>query len=100
MSESGKHPGIVVGVDGSEGSKVALRWAARDAQLRGVPLTLVHAHAGGGWTRGPHGRDHHVVEDAMGIIADTPGGNSVRVESEIASGSAASTMVALSERAS
>jgi nucleotide-binding universal stress UspA family protein len=32
---------IVVGVDGSEHSKVALRWAAREATVTGAPLTVV-----------------------------------------------------------
>ncbi|MGZ8802006.1 MAG: universal stress protein, partial [Mycobacterium sp.] len=31
--------GIVVGVDGSAASRVAVDWAARDAALRRVPLT-------------------------------------------------------------
>lgn len=35
--------GIVVGVDGSDNSAHAARWAAREAVLREVPLTLVHA---------------------------------------------------------
>ena len=35
--------GIVVGVDGSEPSREALEWAADEARLRGVPLTVVHA---------------------------------------------------------
>jgi nucleotide-binding universal stress UspA family protein len=35
--------GIVVGVDESEGSAAALRWALREAQRRGVPLTAVLA---------------------------------------------------------
>jgi nucleotide-binding universal stress UspA family protein len=35
--------GIVVGVDGSEPSKVAVRWAAREATMRNLPLTLVTA---------------------------------------------------------
>ncbi|MDV6014259.1 universal stress protein [Haloechinothrix sp. LS1_15] len=34
---------IVVGVDGSEQSLVATRWAAREARAREVPLLLVHA---------------------------------------------------------
>ena len=42
MSILSAHPGVVVGVDGSPGSKVAVQWAARDAELRNVPLTLVH----------------------------------------------------------
>src|SRR5262245_29842200 len=34
--------GIAVGVDGSAPSKVAVDWAAREAAMRGAPLTLVH----------------------------------------------------------
>jgi len=33
---------VVVGVDGSPASKVAVDWAARNAVLHGAPLTLVH----------------------------------------------------------
>jgi nucleotide-binding universal stress UspA family protein len=33
---------IVVGVDGSEGARRALRWAAKEAQLRGAVLDVVH----------------------------------------------------------
>ena len=29
MSKLSTHPGVVVGVDGSPGSKVAVQWAAR-----------------------------------------------------------------------
>jgi nucleotide-binding universal stress UspA family protein len=32
---------IVVGVDGSEGGRAALRWAVREAHLRGCPLEAV-----------------------------------------------------------
>ncbi len=35
------HRQIVVGVDGSEGSKCALRWAARQAELTGACLDVV-----------------------------------------------------------
>ncbi len=34
--------GVVVGVDGSSASNAAVCWAARDAVLRNVPLTVVH----------------------------------------------------------
>jgi nucleotide-binding universal stress UspA family protein len=35
--------GIVVGVDGSEGSVNAVKWAAEEARARGAPLNLVLA---------------------------------------------------------
>lgn len=34
---------IVVGVDGSDASGAALRWAAEEARLRSAPLVAVHA---------------------------------------------------------
>lgn len=38
-----KQPGVVVATDGSAASNVAVAWAARDAAMRNVPLTIVHA---------------------------------------------------------
>ncbi len=43
-------PGIIVGIDGSSHSQVALDWAMREAKLRGEPLsvlTVVHLSAAG-----------------------------------------------------
>jgi nucleotide-binding universal stress UspA family protein len=42
MSTAVKRYGIVAGVDGSAASNFAVCWAARDAAMRDVPLTLVH----------------------------------------------------------
>src|ERR1700758_335315 len=42
MAASTKRYGIVVGVDGSPASNFAVCWAARDAAMRHIPLTLVH----------------------------------------------------------
>lgn len=42
MTTPGKHHGIIVGVDGSPPSKVAVDWAARTAAQHNLPLTLVH----------------------------------------------------------
>lgn len=36
-------PDVVVGTDGSVSADAAVRWAACDAGLRGVPLTIAHA---------------------------------------------------------
>jgi nucleotide-binding universal stress UspA family protein len=36
-------PAIVVGVDDSAGSREALRWAANESRLTGLPLCILHA---------------------------------------------------------
>lgn len=59
---------IVVGVDGSEGSREALRWAVDEAQLRGARVRVVHAW----WAyplRAPDDPPDHV---AGGLGADAP----------------------------
>lgn len=43
MSAPVKELGIVVAVDGSPASTVAAGWAAREAAMRNIPLTVVHA---------------------------------------------------------
>ncbi|MDD4866820.1 MAG: universal stress protein, partial [Mycobacterium sp.] len=42
MSAPVQRHGIVVGVDGSAAANAAVSWAARDAAMRHVPLTVVH----------------------------------------------------------
>ncbi|MGZ6779051.1 MAG: universal stress protein, partial [Mycobacterium sp.] len=41
MSHAKTRPGVVVGIDRSDGAGTAVRWAAREAILRDVALTLV-----------------------------------------------------------
>lgn len=43
MTSQDMHRGILAGVDGSAPSNAAVRWAAREAAMRNVPLILVHA---------------------------------------------------------
>lgn len=45
MSVRHHRAGIVVGVDGSPSSISAVEWAARDAQMRNVPLSVTHVVA-------------------------------------------------------
>lgn len=42
MSTPTTHTGILVGVDGSAPSKVAVKWAAREASMRNLPLTIIY----------------------------------------------------------
>ena len=49
MPNSERDLGIVVGVDGSSSSKSAIRWAAHEARMRNVPLTLVHVVVTPSW---------------------------------------------------
>ena len=46
---------IVVGVDGSDGSRRALRWAVEEATLRGASLEVVHTY------------EHHLSWQGYGI---------------------------------
>jgi nucleotide-binding universal stress UspA family protein len=42
MPQRSEHQGIVVGVDGSPSSDMAVRWATREAVMRNVSLSLIH----------------------------------------------------------
>ncbi len=76
--------GIVVAVDGSTSSDAAVDWAARDAALRHVPLTIVHVQPAdevGPWLDFPVAlpqeylaerdrRSQEIVDDALGVVVD------------------------------
>lgn len=75
MSTSAAPKGIVVAVDGSAESRVAVDWAARDAAMRRVPLTLAHVLPGAAmqsWIQAPlpmaYLEDER--EEARQILAD------------------------------
>ena len=50
-----KRYGIIVGIDGSPESDAAVNWAAHDAAIRGLPLTVVHVEspAAATWSQAP-----------------------------------------------
>jgi nucleotide-binding universal stress UspA family protein len=54
--------GVMAAVDGSESADRALAWAVREAQARGVPLTIVHAYH---WPSSGLG-----AMDAVGFLMD------------------------------
>jgi nucleotide-binding universal stress UspA family protein len=49
MGNSATDLGIVVGVDGSSSSNCAIQWAAHEAEMRNVPLTVVHVVVTPAW---------------------------------------------------
>ncbi|OBH01302.1 universal stress protein [Mycobacterium sp. E3247] len=79
------HRGILVGVDGSASSMAAVDWAARDAAIRNVPLTLMHVIAPvvpavAPWPAIPIPQDYlerqddkarRILEDARKVVADS-----------------------------
>jgi nucleotide-binding universal stress UspA family protein len=110
MSKLSTHPGIVVGVDGSPASTVAVQWAARDAELRKVPLTLVHvvrATAGTWletpslpeWMRGQRERGRQVIDDALKIVDESCQRGPAQVHCEMPSANAVPALVDLSKNA-
>lgn len=76
--------GIVVAVDGSPSSDAAVDWAARDAALRHVALTIVHVQPAdevGPWLDFPVAlpqeylaerdrRSQEIIDDALGVVVD------------------------------
>ncbi|BDX33561.1 universal stress protein [Mycobacterium antarcticum] len=110
MSESTESRGVVVAVDGSPASTRAVRWAARDAELRHVPLTLAHvltATAGTWlgaplppkWTKGQKEAARQVLDEALAVVAESCHGAPPPTSCEMLTGGAVSTLVSLSKDA-
>lgn len=111
MSARKADAGIVVGVDDSPTSKMAVAWAAREAELRNAPLILVHAispdvatwldvplPAGLAQWQTDHGR--RLIDDALEIVEQAcRRGGPVGVRSELLTSAAVPALVDLSEQA-
>lgn len=114
MTERKPHRGVVVGTDGSPSAQAALRWAAREAALRHVPLTVVHvvpslpvAASLAVWPGGripeevledEEARARTVIDDAVKMVRDL-GGDRPEVDSELLFGKAVPSLVDLSKEA-
>ncbi|MGV0792181.1 universal stress protein [Mycolicibacterium sp. XJ1819] len=103
MSSENPEFGILVGVDGSPESNSAVRWATGEAQMRNLPLTLMHvvapivvswpvASLHSSINEWQEQNASKVLDDARRIVADSAGDSSppvVRTETvhtDIASG--------------
>ncbi len=85
MSGPETHRGILVGVDRSTSSIAAVNWAARDAAMRNIPLTLMHVIAPvvpavAPWPEIPIPQDYfdrqddrarRILDDARRAVADS-----------------------------
>jgi nucleotide-binding universal stress UspA family protein len=106
MNENAGHKGlIVVGVDGSEGAKAALRFALEEAKLRRATLRAVHTwqirYSGGFGMEGfgpVVGADFEVCRAAEGVLhavlqEAVPDADGVVVQRRVAEGGAATVLV-------
>ena len=101
--------GVLVGVDGSDQSVSAARWAQREAGLRGEPLTLVTAYsipAYWGYGADAGGAvldDSRLREGVQALLEEVAGkldADGVRPELRVEIGDAAGVLVELSAEAS
>jgi len=117
MSAHKTRHGIVVGVDGSPPSNAAVAWAARDAALRNIPLSVVCVNAPtaptaptasalmtvpvpADYPRWQHEQAEQTLEDARTIVADvsSPTG-SPQVQTKILDAAPIPTLIELSKDA-
>lgn len=111
MSSAHSAKPVVVGVDGSPASKVAVDWAARDAALRGAALKLVHVLTPPavmafpdvplptGYLQWQEEAGGKVLDAARETVAEAVGGAHLEVTSEMLSGPAVPTLAEESARA-
>jgi nucleotide-binding universal stress UspA family protein len=119
MSETSSKNGVLVGVDGSRESDAAVRWAATEAVLRDLPVTLMHVIAPivvswpvryleSSYVTWQEENATHVIEQAQKTLMASVGDSAlptVRVEvrhdgivTELAAASAQAAMVVMGSR--
>ncbi|BBY08261.1 universal stress protein [Mycobacterium noviomagense] len=111
MSAGTKKYGIVVGVDGSSASHSAVCWAARDAAMRHIHLTLAHVVSPiiAGWSPVPlpagiaawqENEARRILDQAVKIAQDTTTNDrAIPIKTEIIYAETIPTLVELSEAA-
>jgi len=105
--------GVVVGTDGSEGARRALRWAVDEARLRntwltvlavvGVPVTIARAsapfQAGAPLVGRPDPADLRAAEDSVGKELDEVGADDIDTEVRVVAGVPAEELLKAGEGA-
>jgi nucleotide-binding universal stress UspA family protein len=107
-SEGEEMSEIIVGVDGSDGSRTALRWAARTAAAKGVGLRAIAAWqypsnavipVGPTKLPGPDEMDERTCDELRAVVREVLEAGAVPVEVEAGRGPAASVLLAAAARA-
>ncbi|ULE33416.1 universal stress protein [Mycobacterium sp. IDR2000157661] len=115
MPERKRHRGIVVGADGSVPSQAAVRWAAREATMRDLPLTIMHANRvseiSASVLMWPAGRipqevlalqedeARKIISDAVGVAREYTAPRRLEVDTETFLGGPVPTLIDLSKDA-
>lgn len=111
MPSTTTHRGVLVGVDGSPASQNAVAWAAREAALHGMPLTLVHVlmppammtwpevAIPQGFQQWQEVEGHHLIREATAIAEDVTRAAPIRIDSETVTGSAVASLADMSKEA-
>jgi len=111
MSAPAGHRGVLVGVDGSSESKVAVDWAARDAAMREAPLKLIYVlnppvvmsfpevPIPPGYLQWQEDEGRKVLTAALKTVQEATKAKPIDVTSEMVTGPAVPTLVDLSKDA-
>ncbi|MGZ8747065.1 MAG: universal stress protein [Mycobacterium sp.] len=112
MSSLATPHGILVGADGSPPSNVAVDWAAREASMRNLPLSIVHVIASPAvrmWPEVPvptevvariAGEGHEILSEARTTAQNaTADSRRIHIETELMTGGALPTLIDLSKDA-
>jgi nucleotide-binding universal stress UspA family protein len=110
MTSTPTHHGIVVGVDGSPSAKDAVQWAAQEAAMRKIPLTLIHvlpSPAVMAWPdlplppdfmEWPETEGHNVIREAS-VLAAAAAGEQIQIESDMVGGPPIAALADISKEA-
>jgi nucleotide-binding universal stress UspA family protein len=111
MSAPVKKPGIVVGVDGSPASNVAVYWAGQEAAMRNLPLALVYVvnPVVPNWPNAPVPAEFEqwqkenarmFIDDAVKVVDENgKNGGPAEINSEVVFSATVPTLVDLSKEA-
>lgn len=111
MADLTTQRGVLVGVDGSPASKVAVDWAARDAALRRVPLTLIHVLLPAvvmtlpevpmpqEFLRWQEEQGRKIISDSITVAEDATRAHPIQIDSAMVTGSPIGSIAHLSKDA-